>query len=148
MDWAYGGNLLINQMVQKARGSVRGMAMVEELTDADITEAKKSKSLFEEVQTVTKDLRALMDLVHGVLWSGGGDKVRIRAINRLQRGDFGDPVGLLTGEIAPPKESSAQQELLKVATSEKKLSLTEKRRLLTRRTDGKSQTSLSRSGRL
>jgi hypothetical protein len=127
MDWAYGGNLLINQMVQKARGSARGMAMVEELTDADITEAKSSKSLFDEVQAVTKDLRAFMDLVHGVRWSGGGNKVRTRAINRLQRGDFGDPAGLLKGEIAPPKISNAQQKLLDGAEDKHKLSLTDKK---------------------
>jgi hypothetical protein len=112
MDWAYGGNLLVNQMVQKARGSARGMAMVEELTDADIAEAKSSKMLFDEVQGVTHDLRAFMDLVHGVRWSGGSGRARARAISRLQRGDFGDPVGLLTGEIKPPSVSAAQQKLL------------------------------------
>ena len=65
MDWAYDGNLLINQMIQRARGSVRGMERVEELTDADIAEAKSSKALYDDVQAVTKDLRAFMDLVHG-----------------------------------------------------------------------------------
>ncbi len=125
MDWAFGGNLLVNEMVQRARGSARGMAMVEDLTDADITEAKSSKRLFDDVQRITKDLRAFMDLVHGVRWSGGGDKVRTRAIIRLQRGDFGDPVGLLAGEIAPPRISDAQQKLLEGA--ETKHSLIEKK---------------------
>ena len=129
MDWAYGGNLLINDMVQRARGAARGMEKVEELTDADIAEARNSKSLFDDVQAVTKDLRAFMDLVHGVRWAGGGDRARGRAIPRLQRGDFGDPIGLLTGEIAPPAVSAAQRALLVEAAGKPKLSLTEKKAL-------------------
>ncbi|MEW6257791.1 MAG: restriction endonuclease [Pseudomonadota bacterium] len=128
MDWAYGGNLLINDMVQKARGAARGMEMVEELTDADIAEAKSSKSLFDDVQAVTHDLRVFMDLVHGVRWAGG-DRVRARAIARLQRGDFGDPIKLLKGEVAPPAVSEIQQALLDGAERRLKLSLTEKKAL-------------------
>jgi hypothetical protein len=129
MDWAYGGNLLINNMVQKARGAARGMERVEELTDADIAEAKSSKALFVDVQAVTRDLRSFMDLVHGVRWARGGDRVRGRAIVRLQRGDFGDPTGLLTGKVAPPAVSQAQKVLLDGADKELKLSLTEKKAL-------------------
>lgn len=128
MDWAYGGNLLINDMVQKARGAARGMEKVEELTDADIAEAKSSKSLFDDVQAVTHDLRAFMDLVHGVRWAGG-DKVRARAVQRLQRGDFGDPIKLLKGEIAPPAVSGAQQALLDGAEKKLKISADDKRKL-------------------
>jgi hypothetical protein len=128
MEWAYGGNLLINDMVQKARGAARGMERVEELTDADLAEARNSKSLFDDVQTVTKDLRAFMDLVHGVRWASG-DKVRARAIVRLQRGDFGDPIKLLLGDVAPPAVSAAQQALLDGAVKKLKFSLTEKKAL-------------------
>jgi hypothetical protein len=128
MDWAYDGNLLINDMVRKARGAARGMAMVEELTDADIAEAKSSKSLFDDVQAVTKDLRVFMDLVHGVRWASG-DKVRTRAIARLQRGDFGDPIQLLRGEIAPPAVSRAQQALLDGAEHKLKVSKDDKKLL-------------------
>jgi hypothetical protein len=128
MDWAYGGNLLINDMVQKARGAARGMEKVEELTDADIAEAKSSKSLFDDVRSVTRDLRTFMDLVHGVRWTGG-DKVSARAIVRLQRGDFGDPIKLLKGEVAPPTISPAQRALLNGAEKKLKLSLTEKKAL-------------------
>lgn len=111
MDWAYGGNLLVNDMVQRARGAARGMEKVEELTDADIAEAKSSKSLFDDVQVVTKDLRSFMDLVHGVRWADG-NRGKSRAIARLQRGDFGDPIGLLQGTVNPPEVSGAQQALL------------------------------------
>lgn len=129
MDWAYGGNLLINQIVQKARGSARGMEKVEELTDADIGEVRSSRALFGDVQMVTRDLRAFMDVAQGVRWAGSGDKVCVRAINRLQHGDFGDPIGLLTGEIAPPAVSDAQRALLGGSEKKIKLSLTEKKAL-------------------
>jgi hypothetical protein len=129
MDWAYGGSLLINDMVQKARGAARGMEKVEELTDADIAEAKSSKSLFDDVQAVTKDLRAFMDLAQGVRWASGGNRVRARAISRLQHGDFGDPIGLLKGEVLPPAASRAQQALLDGAEKKLGLSPTERKAL-------------------
>lgn len=129
MDWAYEGNLLVNDMVQNARGAARGMEKVEELTDADIAEAKSSKSLFDEVQAVTQDLRSFMDLVHGLRWAGGADRVRDRAIVRLQRGDFGDPIGLLTGQAVPPAISAVQQALLGGTEKKLKLSLTERKAL-------------------
>jgi len=129
MDWAYGGGLLVNQMVQKARGSARGMETVEQLTDADIGEAQSSKTLFDDVQTVTRDLRAFMDIVQGVRWASGGGRVRARAIRRLQHGDFGDPTRLLNGELAPPKISAAQRALLAGKDKKVKLSLTEKKSL-------------------
>jgi hypothetical protein len=111
MDWAYGGNLLINDMVQKARGAARGMEKVEGLTDADVAEAKTSKSLFDDVQDVTRDLRTFMDMVQGLRWAPGGKTVS-RAIARLQQGEFGSPLALLRGEIAPPEVSPAQRKLL------------------------------------
>ncbi|MFM8748168.1 MAG: Eco57I restriction-modification methylase domain-containing protein [Aestuariivirga sp.] len=111
MDWAFGGNLLINDMVQKARGAARGMEQVEQLTDADVAEVRNSKSLFGDVQAATEDLRAFMDLVHGLRWAGG-DKTRTRAIARLQKGDFGNPLALLTGRISPPEVSASQRKLL------------------------------------
>ena len=114
MDWAFGGNLLINDMVQKARGAARGMEKVEELTDADVAEAKSSQSLYGDVQAVTRDLRAFMDLVQGLRWADG-DRLRARAIRRLQQGDFGNPLELLNGKIAPPELSSEQRKLLAAA---------------------------------
>jgi len=126
MDWAYGGNLLINDMVQKARGAARGMEKVEALTDADVAEVKSSKSLFGEVQAVTQDLRAFMDIVQGLRWAQG-DRVRSRAIARLQKGDFGNPLALVNGEIAPPEVSADQRKLL--AGARTGLSADDKRKL-------------------
>jgi hypothetical protein len=129
MDWAFEGNLLINEVVQKARGSSRGMAEIEEQTDADISEAKNSKNLFDKVKSVTHDLRAFMDVVHGVRWADTGNRVRKRAINRLQRGDFGNPLKLLSGEIAPPVVSEEQRKLLKGEGKRLKLSTDDKKKL-------------------
>lgn len=129
MDWAQSGNLLINDLTQRARGSVRGMQQVEEMTDADIAEARSSKTLFDEVRAVTHDLRNFMDLVHGVRWANSGNRVRGRAINRLQRGDFGSPIELLSGDIPPPAVSEAQHRLLSGKFEGPKASPTEKKAL-------------------
>lgn len=129
MDWAQSGNLLINDLTQRARGSVRGMQRVEELTDADIAEARSSKTLFDDVKAVTHDLRTFMDLVHGVRWADTGGRVKARAINRLQRGDFGDPIGLLSGEVPPPTVSEAQRNLLGGPAKGLKFSATERKAL-------------------
>ena len=108
MDWAFGGNLLINDLVQQARGAARGMAMIESLTDADIAEAKSSKASFEEVQAVTANLRGFMDVVHGLRWASGHGRIADRAAARLQRGEFGNPIALLRGEISAPEVSADQ----------------------------------------
>lgn len=58
-------------------------------------------------------LRRADDRTQGKLrWAGDGDRVRGRAITRLQKGDFGDPTRLLTGEVAPFTVSAAQLALL------------------------------------
>jgi hypothetical protein len=129
MDWAQSGNLLINDLTQRARGSVRGMQQVEELTDADIAEAQSSKSLFNDVKAVTHDLRTFMDLVHGVRWADTGGRVKSRAVNRLQRGDFGNPIELLSGDTPPPAVSKAQHRLLSGKFDGPKASATEKKAL-------------------
>jgi hypothetical protein len=120
MEWAkfgsekskFGGNMFIAPMVARAKGAARGMAFVEDLTDADIAEAKSSKGLYGDVLDTTADLRSFMDLVHGLRWVGGSDKVEARAAKRLKAGDFGDPQGLFEGKVPMPQLSATQTELL------------------------------------
>jgi hypothetical protein len=129
MEWAqFGGNMFIAPMVARAKGAARGMAFVEDLTDADIAEAKSSKGLYGDVLDTTADLRSFMDLVHGLRWVGGSNKVEARAAKRLKAGDFGDPQGLYEGRVALPSVDQGKLALRdEEASKGGKLSLTDKK---------------------
>jgi hypothetical protein len=128
MEWAqFGGNMFIAPMVARAKGAARGMAFVEDLTDADIAEAKSSKGLYGDVLDTTADLRSFMDLVHGLRWVGGSNKVEARAAKRLKAGDFGDPQGLFEGTVALPQLSATQTALLAQNDGTAKFSPAEKK---------------------
>jgi hypothetical protein len=118
-DWAGAGGLFINNLIQNALTSVSALSQIEQMTDADIAEAKSSSSLFGEAQEKTKDLRDFMDLVHSLRWAAG-IKGSARAIGRLQKGDFGDPLELLRGETMPSPPSADQVKLLVLSADEKK----------------------------
>jgi hypothetical protein len=125
-DWAFGGNLLVTDMVRDARNTARGMATIEDLVDAELSDVKNSEDLFREVVHRNADLVSFLDLVQGLRWAGGGDRVREAAIHRLKRGDFGNPVALLRGEASPPAVSPAQADLLARAAAGKALSKADK----------------------
>ena len=49
--------------------AARGMAYVEELTDADIAEVKASAEAFEGVEQMTAGLRRFLDFYHARRWA-------------------------------------------------------------------------------
>ena len=69
LDWlAQRGNILIGDIITKAKAVSSGMEKVEELTDADIAEVKESESSFRSVETGTRPVADLLDFVHVVRW--------------------------------------------------------------------------------
>ncbi|MGJ0396054.1 MAG: Eco57I restriction-modification methylase domain-containing protein [Methylocystis sp.] len=106
----WGGELLINNALQRAQGSARGMATIENLTDAEIAEAKQSASLFVEVEKATAPLAAFMSLIHALEWLTVTDKDDKAAIRAWLDGVFGDPIAVAMGAEAvgtPPAEQTS-----------------------------------------
>ncbi|MGH7073424.1 MAG: Eco57I restriction-modification methylase domain-containing protein [Stellaceae bacterium] len=90
--------LAMNQAVVKARQSAAGMARIEELTDSDIGEVADSKRTFSGVEEATAGLRAFLDLVHADHWIRPENDEATLGREMLMGGNYGDPVGLASGE--------------------------------------------------
>jgi hypothetical protein len=84
----WGGELLINNALQRAQGSARGMSAIENLTDAELAEAKQSASLFFEVAKATAPLASFMSLIHALEWLSLGDKDDKAAVRAWLDGVF------------------------------------------------------------
>ena len=65
---AHGNALFPVDSLRRARGAVRGMAVVESLTDAEIAEADRSAEAFADVRARTAPLDAFLSLVHALDW--------------------------------------------------------------------------------
>jgi hypothetical protein len=98
---SYGSPLLLAEPIKGALRAAAKMQMVEGLTDAEIAEAHRSATLFEEIQDMTAPLDALMSLIHALDWLDLKDKDAKKAVKIFFDGQFGDPLALAMGKIAP-----------------------------------------------
>jgi hypothetical protein len=119
----WGGELLINNALQRAQGSARGMSAIENLTDAEIAEARQSASLFSEVAKVTAPLASFMSLIHALEWLSLGDKDDKAAVRAWLDGVFGDPVAVATGDQTVTRPPAEQTSFLAPAMPNKQKSL-------------------------
>ena len=63
-----------------AEAAAEGMARIEMLSDADVTEVRESAALFAGVEETTADLRSLLDVLCGLRWLTAGMKKRERTL--------------------------------------------------------------------
>jgi hypothetical protein len=80
-----GGGLFKNEMVVRAEQAVIGMARVEELTDADVTEVEESEEAFAGVEDATREARGVFDLLQGYRWVEASSGDLMREANRERR---------------------------------------------------------------
>lgn len=126
------GSMLLHQAVDNARGAAAGMALIEDLADADLSQVKESVRVFETVEEATAPLRAFLDCWHALLWlpppgegipSGPKRRALVKeaaaarqsAINLWLDGLCGDPVALAAGTAKPggiPKQAQQVAALL------------------------------------
>ncbi len=72
------GGLFATSAITGAEAATGGMELIEEMSDADIAEVRRSATLFQEVEDTTEDLRSLLDLLTGLRWLTAGMKQRER----------------------------------------------------------------------
>jgi hypothetical protein len=94
----YGGELLIHEPMTRARRAAEGMHMIERLTDAEIAEAHRSASLFDEVREMTAPLDAILSFVHALDWIDPRTKEDKKALQAFFDGTFGDPIEIVQGK--------------------------------------------------
>lgn len=99
IDWlAKRGNILISNIIQKAKAVSAGMEKVEGLTDADIAEVKESETNFESVETGIRPIVALLDFIHVLRWQDPKDEKIKTLVSRFLDGQYGDPLLILAGK--------------------------------------------------
>jgi hypothetical protein len=99
--------LLISDAVRAAEAAIAGMAMVENLSDADIAEVKASADAFAGVESRTEPLHRLLDFWQAVKWLDLSDEEK-KALQALFDGHFGQPLPIAAG-LTPPNPPSGMQ---------------------------------------
>lgn len=109
--------LLSYSTISQAEGSVKGMNIIEELTDADISEVQKSSSTFEEVEDAITPLNSFLQLYHALRWIANSAEEKV-AVDGWVFGDFGDQFKIAENKepiIKDYKEANIFRELLSKA---------------------------------
>lgn len=92
--------LAISTAVVSAQAAAAGMADIEAIPDADVSEVHASRDAFNDVEQRTAPLRAFLDLYHASRWlPPDGDASKIGR-QLLFGGAYGDPVGIAQGTAA------------------------------------------------
>jgi hypothetical protein len=94
------GTLMISDAVRSAEASVAGMALVENLSDADIAEVKASAEAYHGVEAKTEPLRRFLDFWQALKWLDLSREQK-KALQALFDGQFGQPLPIAAG-LAPP----------------------------------------------
>ncbi len=101
---AFGSPLLLHASVTRAERAARSMQTIESLTDAEIAEAHRSAVAFAEVEEMTAPLDAVLSLVHAIDWLDVRDRDGKTALQAFFGGQFGDPIDITLGKVAPLAE--------------------------------------------
>ena len=72
------GALFASSAIAGAEKATEGMQLIEDMSDADISEVQVSASLFEDVESTTADLRSVLDGLSGLRWITAGMKAKER----------------------------------------------------------------------
>lgn len=114
--------LFLNNAIQAAKGSARGMAEIEALSDAAIAEVEVSASVFTGIETATRPLARFLDVWQALRWHKPG-KDELMALGPLLDGSFGPPVGVVAGTTAPIPPNGHEHEDLFAADDDAQVSL-------------------------
>ena len=118
VEW--GSPLLMDAPLKRAFGAAAGMQTIEKLTDADIAEVYQSKNLFEGIESMTSELKGMLDLVHATEWLEPKIKpknnIDLATVQAWTKGSFGDPLKLASGATKlkiPPAPVETEMEKAK-----------------------------------
>ena len=73
------GGIFTGSAIAGAEAATDGMLLIEEMSDADVSEVRASVALFQDVEETTADLRGLLDFLCGLRWLTAGMKEKARA---------------------------------------------------------------------
>ena len=94
----YGGSLLLEKPIKRALRAAAPMQIIENLTDAEISEAHRSADIFASVKEDTAPLGAFLSVVHALDWLNIRDREDKSALYAFFEGVLGDPVDISQGK--------------------------------------------------
>jgi hypothetical protein len=94
----WGGQLLINEPMQKAMAQALAMQKLERVNDIDIAEVHQSKTLFDGIEQETRPLNSFIKILYALDWLKL-DKQDETAIRAWLDGQFGDPFEIARGRF-------------------------------------------------
>jgi len=94
----WGGQLLINEPMQKAMAQAVAMQKLERVNDIDIGEVHQSKTLFDGIEQETRPLNSFMRVLYALDWLKL-DKEAQSAVKAWLDGQFGDPFDIARGKL-------------------------------------------------
>ncbi|WBX86236.1 Eco57I restriction-modification methylase domain-containing protein [Sphingosinicella microcystinivorans] len=97
---AKGGELFYADALRNAQRQAVAMRTIEALTDAEIAEAHRSAEMWTDVEAQTGPLDSFVSFMHALDWLNLPRTDRA-LVNLWLDGQFGDPVSLARGRIAP-----------------------------------------------
>lgn len=114
------GALFLTSPLRAAEGAVKYLAWIENLTDADMDEARQSAEYFDSLREKIDPLNGFFSFIHALKWVDL-DAAEKRALDALLDTQFGDPLEVASGILPPqpPKGVDLEQiELLEEAPPE------------------------------
>ena len=109
-----GSPLFLREPLNEATRAAISMQAVEDLTDAEITQADQSAGLFDQILAMTAPLDAFLSLVHAFEWLNVRDTDGRTALRQYFQSAFGDPVSIATGEVQVTRDSPVHERFIQL----------------------------------
>lgn len=94
----WGGQLLINEPMQKAMAQALAMQKLERVNDIDIAEVHQSKTLFDGIEQETRPLNSFIKILYALDWLRL-DKEDQSSVRAWLDGQYGDPFEITRGRF-------------------------------------------------
>ncbi|MGP0091276.1 MAG: Eco57I restriction-modification methylase domain-containing protein [Xanthobacteraceae bacterium] len=94
----WGGQLLINEPMQKAMAQALAMQKLERVNDIDIAEVHQSRTLFDGIEQETRPLDTFVKILYALDWLTL-DREAQSAVRAWLDGQFGDPFDIARGKL-------------------------------------------------
>ena len=94
----YGGSLFLEKPIGRAIRAAAPMQIIEDLTDAEISEAHRSADIFASIKEDTAPLNAFLSVVHAFDWLNIRSREDKSALYAFFEGVLGDPVDISLGK--------------------------------------------------
>lgn len=94
----WGGQLLINEPMQKAMAQALAMQRLERVNDIDIAEVHQSKTLFDGIEQETRPLNSFIKILYALDWLKL-DKEDQSSVRAWLDGQYGDPFEIARGRF-------------------------------------------------